>query len=288
MKEEAVSVFNDMYEWFSNNEKEITILERLIKVIVIFLVVKIAIKIVYILIDKFFEKQGRFKYKMEDKKANTLSVILKSVSKYTLYFIGGVAVLEVFGIPTSSVIAAAGIGGVAIGFGAQSLVKDVITGFFILFEDQFSIGDYIKTSEFDGIVEEMGLRVTKLRAFTGDLHIIPNGSIQSVTNRCRGAMRAWVDIGIAYEEDIDNAIGVLNNLCEEISRTNDNIIEGPTVLGVSNLGSSDVVLSVIAKTKAMEQWNVERELRKRIKEEFDKKGIEIPYPRRVIINGDES
>lgn len=280
-------VFNYLTRWVEANNGQLTFLEKIIKVVIIIVLVKIATKAVYKLIDKFFVNQQKFKFGMEERKTNTLAVILKSVVKYLLYFIGIVAVLKEFGIPTESILATAGVGGLAIGFGAQSLVKDIITGFFILFEDQYSVGDYIKTGEFDGIVEEIGIRVTKIRAFSGDLHIVPNGNIQTVTNRCRGAMRAWVDVGIAYEEDIDNAIMVMNSIAKKMAEQNDNIIEGPTVLGVTNLGESDVVLSIIAKTKPMEQWAVERDLRKAIKESFDKEGIEIPYPRRVVIDSKE-
>lgn len=281
-------VFNNLNEWYSKSIAEITILDKFIRVIVILVLAKIGIKIANIFIDKLFEGQQKFKYRMEERKSNTLAVTLKSIVKYVIYFVGLVMILGVFGIETASIIATAGIGGLAIGFGAQNLVRDVITGFFILFEDQFSVGDYISTGDFDGIVEEIGLRITKIRAFSGDLHIVPNGIIETVTNRSRGAIRAWVDVGIAYEEDIDNAISVLNELCIEIASSNDNIVEGPTVLGVSNLGESDVVLSVVAKTKPMEQWSVEREIRKSIKDEFDKKGIEIPYPRRVVINEEKN
>jgi len=278
-----IEVFNAIKERLLVNQAELSVLEKAIKIIAILIIVRITIKISYIIIDKFFQKQQKFKFRMEERKANTLAVILKSISKYVLYFIAIVPILEVFGISPASVLAAAGIGGLAIGFGAQSLVKDIITGFFILFEDQYAIGDYIKVGEFDGIVEEMGIRVTKVRGFSGELHIIPNGNIQTVTNKSRGAMRAWVDVSIAYEEDIDNAINLLNELVKEMAN-NKNIVEGPTVLGVTNLGASEVVLSVIAKTKAMEQWAVERDIRKKIKEAFDKAGIEIPYPRRVIIS----
>ena len=280
-------VFSYLNRWFSGKNIELTILEKLAKIVIIFIAIRLSIKVSHILIDKFFKKQQSFKFKMEDKKANTLAIILKSVAKYLLYFIGIVPILEIFGITPASILATAGIGGLAIGFGAQNLVKDVITGFFILFEDQYAVGDYIKTGEFDGIVEEIGIRVTKIRAFSGELYIIPNGNIQSVTNKCRGAMRAMVNVSIAYEEDIDNAIEVLNNLATEIASENDNIVEGPTVLGVTNLGDSDVVLSVVAKTKPMEQWATERMIRKRIKQAFDKEGIEIPYPRRVLINRDK-
>ncbi|WP_026895382.1 mechanosensitive ion channel family protein [Clostridiisalibacter paucivorans] len=272
--------------WLSGDNSQLSILEKGIKIVIILILIRVGIKVCHVIIDKFFDQQKSLKYRMEDRKAKTLSAILKSVVKYVIYFIGIIPILEIFGIQTTSILATAGIGGLAIGFGAQNLVRDVITGFFILFEDQFSVGDYINTSDFEGIVEELGIRVTKIRDFNGDLHIIPNGKIEIVTNRSKGSVRAWVDVGIAYEEDIDNAINVLNKLMEEIKETNKNIVEGPTVLGVSNLGSSDVVLSIVAQTKSMEKWSVEREIRKKIKDTFDREGIEIPYPRRVVIDKD--
>ncbi|QEK13710.1 mechanosensitive ion channel family protein [Crassaminicella thermophila] len=248
----------------------------------------LAIRFSNMIVNKFFDNREKFKLIGEEKRFNTIKGITNSIIRYTIYFIAFTPILETIGIDVSSLIAAAGIGGLAIGFGAQNLVRDIITGFFILLEDQFQVGDHVEIGDKSGIVEDMTLRVTMLRDFNGDLHIIPNGYIEKVTNKCRGNMRAWIDVSIAYEENIDNAIRVLNQLCEEISKENEKIIEGPTVLGVTNLGESDIVISIVAKTVPMEQWAVERELRKRIKERFDEKGIEIPYPRRVVIKDQKS
>lgn len=268
---------------FINKNEDLTILGKLIKIALIFLLVKIGIKIFNTIIDKSMERKSRLKFGVDEKKANTLAAILKNLSKYVFYFIGLVPALELFGIKTTSILATAGIGGLAIGFGAQSLVKDVITGFFILFEDQFSVGDYVKVEGYEGIVEEMGLRVTKIRGFSGELYIIPNSNIQIVTNGTKGAMRSLVEVSISYEEDIDKAMKVLEKICKELKDTEKSIVEGPTVLGVSKLGEYDIVLTIVAKTDAMEQWRIERILRKRIKEEFDNENIEIPYPKRVVI-----
>ncbi|WP_337960997.1 mechanosensitive ion channel family protein [Caloramator sp. mosi_1] len=133
--------------------------------------------------------------------------------RYTMYF---VAAIWIFDIKT--VIAVTGVAGVAIGFGAQNLVKDIISGVFILFEDQFAVGDYVVIDGLSGFVETIGIRVTKLRDFSGDLHIIPNGTISKVTNKTRGNMRALVDVDIAYEEDIDHAISVIKEVCEEVKK----------------------------------------------------------------------
>ncbi len=279
-----LNVFNQ----YTHPEKVGQYIENFIKIILILIVMEIAIKFSVKLINKFFNNRSKFKIMGEEKRINTINGIVNSIVRYTIYFISFASILEMLGIKISSLLAAAGIGGLAIGFGAQSLVKDIITGFFILLENQFHVGDYVQIGNFLGIVEDMTLRVTTVRDFNGDLHIIPNGIIDKVTNKCRGDMRALVEVGISYEENIDHAISVLNDLCEKIKKENKNIVEGPNVLGVSKLGESDVVLSIVAKTTPMEQWAVERELRKRIKETFDQKGIEIPYPRRVVISDKKS
>ncbi|MTI57127.1 MAG: mechanosensitive ion channel family protein [Geosporobacter ferrireducens] len=259
----------------------------LIKIIFIFIAAKIAIRFMNMVVDKFFQNRSKLKIVGEQRRFDTLKDIIKSIFRYIIYFVAFTPILETLGVNISSLIAAAGIGGLAIGFGAQNLVRDVITGFFIIFEDQFHVGDYIETGGKSGIVDEMAIRVTKIRDFNGDLHIIPNGSIDKVTNRSRGNMRALVEVSIAYEENIDRTMEVLRKLCTEIAEENDKIVEGPTVLGVSKLGESDVVIAIMAKTIPMEQWAVERELRKRIKERLEEKGIEIPYPRRVVIESSE-
>ncbi|MBS4026183.1 MAG: mechanosensitive ion channel family protein, partial [Clostridia bacterium] len=254
---------------------------------IIFIAIGIVIKISNKIIETVFNNRKINKIQVSDKRLTTLTDILKKVVKYILIFIGIVISLELFGINTTSIIATAGIGGIAIGFGAQSLVKDIISGFFILMEDQYAVGDHIRVNSKEGIVEELGVRITKIRAFSGDLYIIPNGSITMVDNMTRGAMRALVRISIAYEEDVDRAIEVMDRVGKMVASENSNIIDGPTVLGITEFGASEVIINMVAKTKPMEQWAVERELRKRIKQEFNKEGIEIPYSKLVLYKGDE-
>lgn len=274
-------VFNSINNWILQDGREITSLGKLIKVIIIFVSIRILIKVSHIVIDKFFNREKVLRVTMEERKAKTLSTIIKSLFKYLIYFIGLVIVLDIFGIPTASILATAGVGGIAVGFGAQSLVKDIITGFFILFEDYFSVGDYVQTGGYDGIVEDIGIRSTRIRGFSGELHIIPNGFIDIVTNSSRGDMRAWVDVRINYREDINRALEALETVAASMS-DDENINCGPTVLGVTNLAKDDIVLSVQAMTKPMEQWDVGRKLRKEIKEEFERRNIPISDFRRVI------
>lgn len=252
-----------------------------------FIIAFIGIKIGDGVLEQVFKPRDQ-KYYFDERRVLTLRTLSRSVLRYVTYFIVGFTVLgqlaKAADTDLRGFLAGAGILGVALGFGAQSLVKDVINGFFILLENQYAVGEYITTGQFSGFVEEVGLRITKIRDWGGEYHIIPNGQIQTVTNYSRGSMRAMVEVGISYEEDIDKALQVMGEVAsgvrEELAET---IVDGPEVLGVVALGPSEVVIRTVAKTKPMEQWRVERELRKRYKEAFDREGIEIPYPRRVVI-----
>lgn len=253
------------------------ILNLLLIMVAMYLFIRIGTRI----IDKSMKKQSKLKISLDEKKANTLAALLKSILRYTVYFFGIAAILtQIFGTIS---LTFASIGGVAIGFGAQNLVKDVINGFFILFEDQFAVGDYIHIGDKGGIVESIGLRLTKLKDFNGDINIIPNGLINQVTNHSRSDMRILVDVDVAYEEDIDRVIEVISEVCEKF-KDNENIVEGPKVLGVTSLKESGVTIRVFGRAKAMTQWECENSLRVEIKKALDKARIEIPYPRRKIIN----
>lgn len=270
---------------FLRNPQQITnIMGLLLKIILILLVAKISTKLIDSIVNRFFESQKKLKLKVDIARMDTMKGLIKSIVKYLVYFIAFTSIIKSFGVEIGGLIATAGIGGLAFGFGAQNLVRDVITGFFILFEEQFSAGDYVETAGVEGIVEEMALRVTKIRDFNGDIHIIPNGEITKVTNKSHGKMRAWVDIAITYEEDIDHAIKILSEVSEKLRKENSSIVEGPTVLGVTNLGASEVVISVVAKTAPMEQWAIERLMRKSYRQAFAQHNIEVPYQKRIVIN----
>lgn len=278
VKEGAIRIANIDITKEQINEFTLKILAICFAVIAMYLAIKIGSKI----IDKTVRKQGKYKFSLDEKKAKTIGALLKSILRYTVYFLGiGFILTEIFGTISLTL---ASIGGVAIGFGSQSLVKDVINGFFILFEDQFSVGDYINIDSKGGVVESIELRVTKLRDFNGDLHIIPNGMITQVTNHSRGDMRFLIDIDIAYEEDVDRAIAVLQTTSDNFKKNNENVVEGPKVLGVAALKEYGVTLRVFGKAKAMTQWDIENRLRREIKLALDDAEIEIAYPKRKIIN----
>jgi small conductance mechanosensitive channel len=259
---------------------------KIVTVIVILVGARLAVNFSSVLVEHIFEDKET-ELLWESNRAQTLIALTKSLLKYAVFFIAGIMILETFGVDTSAILASAGILGLAVGFGAQSLVQDVISGFFIIFEDQFTVGDYVEAGEVTGVVEEVGLRTTKIRRWTGHLEIIPNGSIKRVTNYNRGHMLALVTVGIAYEEDIDKAIEVLRQAGKKAYEEMESIVEEPVVQGVTQLADSSVNIRTIATTLPGEQWAVERELLRRFKYALDEAGIEIPYPRRVLYTREE-
>jgi len=255
-----------------------------ITIIIILVVAKIALSVINKLIEKSLTPLKKSKnYKKRISRANTLIPLLQSVSKYVIYFITGVIVLRELGIDTTAIIASAGVVGLAIGFGAQSLVKDVISGAFLLFEGVISVGDSINVGEHSGTVEVIGLRNIHLRKFSGELRVIPNGEVTNFGNFNKGFMRAIVEVGVAYEQDAEKGMKVLEEIANKWAEENkDIVLEPPIVQGILSLGSSDIALRIVIKVKPMTHWGAERELKRRIKNTFDKEGIEIPFPRQVV------
>lgn len=250
------------------------------KIILILISMYLVIKIGNGIINRYISKQESFRFSVDEKKAKTVGAVLKSILRYSVYFFGIFSLIETIFSVSKIGLTFAGIGGVAVGFASQSLIKDIINGFFILFEDQFAVGDYIHIDDKGGIVESIELRVTKLRDFNGDLHTIPNGLIAKVTNHSRGNMRITIDVDIAYDEDVDKAIEVISELCKRFKNENESVVtDGPSVLGVYAFKEGGVTIRVAGKTKPMAQWDTEMKLRKEIRETLKKANISIPYPK---------
>ena len=257
---------------------------KFITTIIILVVAKIALSVINKLIEKSLTPLKKSKnYKKRISRANTLIPLLQSISKYVIYFISGVMVLRELGVDTTAVIASAGVVGLAIGFGAQSLVKDVISGALLLFEGIISVGDSINVGEHSGTVEVIGLRNIHLRKYSGELRVIPYGEVNSFGNFNRGYMRAIVKVGVAYEQDVEKGMKILEEIANKWAEENkDIVLEAPVIQGILSLGSSEITLRVAIKVKPLTHWGAERELKRRIKDTFDKKGIEIPFPRQVV------
>ncbi|WP_175637922.1 mechanosensitive ion channel family protein [Metabacillus schmidteae] len=261
--------------------------QGILKICLIFIVATAFIRIGKIAISKVFLFRGKSPIRISERRENTLAKLLENILTYVVYFIAIIMVLETLGLDVAALLAGAGIVGLAVGFGAQNLVRDIITGFFIIFEDQFSVGDYVRISTFEGTVEEIGLRTSKIKSWTGEVHILPNGNITEVTNFSINNSVAFVDISIAYESNISKAEIVIQELLMEVQDKYEDIVSPPELLGVQNLGASEVILRVICEVEPMKHFHIARMLRKDIKTRLDERGIEIPYPRIVMYNRKE-
>lgn len=244
-----------------------------VKIIFIFIIGRIVIKIANKALTHMLVERDKHPLKFDKRRTKTIGKLLGNIITYVVNFIMILMILNQFNIRLEPVLAGAGVLGLAIGFGAQSLVKDVITGFFIIFEDQFAVGDVVQIGTFKGTVEEIGLRVTRVKSWTGELHIIPNGTIAQVTNFSVNNSVAIVDVTITYEEEIDRALKVLRETVSKNYEHNANMVKEPQVLGVQTMGPSEVTLRVTVECKANTQASVSRELYAEIKRAFDLESI---------------
>jgi small-conductance mechanosensitive channel len=218
-------------------------------------------------------------------RAETMGSVLKSVATGVVFTLAGLMVLSELGVNIAPIIASAGILGVALGFGAQSLVKDFLSGIFMILEDQYGVGDVIDVGEATGAVEAVGLRVTRLRDIDGTVWYFPNGAIPRVGNQSQGWARAVVDVSVAYGEDVRRVRDVLQHVARDLDADEEFgplILEEPEVWGVEALSNDAVLVRVVLKTVPLEQWRVAREYRERVKTAFDARGIEIPFPQRAV------
>lgn len=215
----------------------------------------------------------------------TLLPLARNAARAALWAVAGLMVLSEIGIDIGPLLAGAGVAGIAVGFGAQSLVKDAITGVFILVEDSVAIGDVVDLGGHSGIVEGMTLRTVRLRDLGGDVHIVPFGEIGSVLNKSKEYSYALVEAGVAYGEDVDAVIATLRAVGEEVRNDPDygaDVLEPLHVLGLDSFGDSSVNIRVRLKTRPNRQWRVRREFHRRMKRAFDAAGIEIPFPHRTV------
>jgi moderate conductance mechanosensitive channel len=229
------------------------------------------------------EKDAEFKKRME-----TLSSVFRYVLVLGIFVVAFVMIIGELGVEIGPILAAAGIVGIAVGFGAQSLVQDVISGFFILLEDQIRVGDVVQIADKGGLVERINLRMTILRDLSGNVHYVRNGKIQVVTNMTKDFSRYVFDIGVAYREDVDHVMEVVREVDEELRNSpeyGEDILEPIEILGLDRFDDSAVIIRARTKTKPIKQWAVGREFNRRLKKRFDEEGIEIPFPHRTLYVG---
>jgi len=235
--------------------------------------------------------RGRGRKAREDlaRRVQTLSNALTAVSGIIITTAAVFMILSEIGVDVTPLLATAGVAGIAVGLGAQSLIKDMIAGLFILMEDQYNKGDVVKVAGVSGLVEDVTLKRTVLRDLDGIVHSIPNGEITTASNYTKVYSRLNLDVPVAYGEDLDHCIEVINKVGEDMAKDpvwGPKLRSAPQSLGVNNFGQSGIDIKVLADTKPMMQWDVTREFRRRIKRAFDQEGIEIPWPHVKLYHGD--
>lgn len=267
----------------SDPEQLLLILKTMLRIVLILfigLVLK-RISTKFIVYMKTYLKQQAFENSEEVKRIDTLGRVVRYVATVVIVLICGVEVLHELGISIAPILAAAGIVGVAVGFGAQYLIKDYFTGFFILLENQIRQGDVVEAGDKSGLVEEVTLRYIKMRDYSGNVHYVPNGIIGAVTNMSRGFAQAVIDVSVAYKEDVADVMQVMTEVGNQLRNHDDfkhKILGDMEMAGVENLADSSVVIRCRFKVLPLEQWGVRREYLKNIKKAFDERGIEIPFP----------
>jgi len=251
----------------------------------------LGLKAIYLVINRF---AARLKKRVEEethesiRQIDTLAGILRKIAIAGGIIIAGLMLLKEINVDIRPILTAAGIGGIALGFGSQALVRDIISGFFLIIENQIRIGDVVKIGDKSGLVEAINFRTVVLRDLEGVVHIIPNGSVQSISNMTKEWSRYIIDVAVAYKEDLDQVMDVLTQTGKELQEDPQfaaYITEPIEILGVDNFADSAVIIKIMITTKPLKQWEVGRELRRRIKKAFDQHNIEIPFPHRTIYWG---
>ena len=258
-------------------------------VLVIVIGAYIVDRVAHTFIEKFIRKavtsDGFLSKEAEEKRENTLISIVRRLVHIIIIIVALMMILPELGIDTGPLVAATAIGGLAFGFGGQYLIRDLISGLFIIMENQYRVGDVACFDGTCGLVEDISLRMTTLRDLDGTVHHIPHGSIARVANLSKDMSRVNLNVGIAYDSDLEKVISVVNQVGNELaqdSKWKDQITKPPQFLRIDDFADSAIIIKILGETKPIKQWDVTGELRKRLKIAFDKNGIEIPFPQRVV------
>jgi len=262
------------------------------KVVVILVLMFIGVKLSGVIAGRLFALIGR-RRKMDEeykKRADTLSAVIGYLISATVIIVAALMILAELDIQIGPILAAAGVAGLAVGFGAQHLVQDIISGFFILLDDEIRVGDVVQIADKSGLVERLNLRMVVLRDLSGNVHYVRNGKIDVVTNMTKDYSRYVFDIGVAYREDVDEVIQVIKQVDEELRSDpvfGPDILEPIEILGLDQFAQSAVIVKARTKTKPIKQWGVAREFNRRLKKKFDEQNIEIPFPHMTVYMGQD-
>jgi len=273
---------NELYKRFLSPDRLAHYLFKLLTIILIVIIAVVIYRFVTWLLCRFLKRHQK-------RRTKTIIPLINSILKYITLFIVLIAILREFGINYGAILAGAGVIGLAVGFGAQTLIRDIISGFFILFEDLISVGDVITSGEESGTVEKIGLRTTQFREYSGILRTIPNGELTRFGNYNRDFMRALVTIDIDYDSNIEKCILITDNVAKDWAKQNQDIVlEEPSVQSILNFSTKGTTIRIVVKVKPQTQWKAEMDLRKLLKLAFDEKGIKFPAERREVYLKKES
>ncbi len=273
-------ILPQILSWFSNNGLKIAGI-----IVVVFLINKILQSVIEKLIRRLIVTDHFSSKEAEIKREDTLIKIMNSTVSVLVILIAGIMILQSLGIPIAPIIATAGIFGVAVGFGGQYVISDILSGLFIIIENQYRVGDVICVGDTCGSVEDISLRMTTIRDLDGTVHHISHSEIKKVSNFSKSYSRINMNIGVAYDSDLELVKSVINKVGEELAKDSnwkDLIINPPHFLRVNDFKDSSVEVKILGETSPGKQWEVAGEIRYRLKTAFDKEGIEIPFPQRVI------
>ena len=268
--ENSVGKFFNLFNFFKNNY--VIIIETLAIIFFMWLIDKVLLLLVSLL-------------KIKTLRGTTIANLVNSTIKYLVFLIAVFLILSAWGVQTPTLLAGAGIIGLAISFGAQSLIEDIFSGLFIIFEKQFSVGDIIQIGDFRGVVKEISLRVTKFEDVNGDIKIINNSDIRGAINTTASLSKSFCEISINYSEDLEKVERIIHENLSDIKTKIPKIVEGPYYLGVQSLADSSVVLKLIALVNESDRFSVSRQLNREMKLLFDRNNIGIPFPQLVVHEG---
>jgi small conductance mechanosensitive channel len=277
-------LYESLFGWTQSQVAVDRVVSRVVRVLLILACTLIVRRLLHAVADRYRRRIETNGLTEEEKRLATLMSLAKTAISLLVLFIGIAMILDEVGVSIGPLLASAGVLGLAVGFGAQNLVRDVMSGFFMLLENQYREGDVIEVAGVSGTVERFGLRATVLRDQQGRVHYIPNGEIKLVSNLTQEWSQAQIDIGVAYDEDIDRVIGVLERTCQNLvaDPAFGPRILGSEVMGIERLDESAVVVRVTLRTQPQERWGVAREFRRQVLKAFRTSGIEIPFPHLAI------
>ena len=261
-----------------------------LQIVVVIITMLIAMRVIRVAVIKTLGRAGGGDDPERVKRTETLTSSINSLATAVLFSIALVIILGQVGIAIGPILAAAGVLGLAVGFGAQSLVRDLINGFFILLDDEIRVGDVVQIAGTGGLVEKVSLRLVILRDLAGNVHYVRNGSIDVVTNMTKDYSRYVFDIAVAYREDVDEVISVIRAVDEDLRGDpsfGESILEPIEILGLDEFADSAIVIKARTKTKPIKQWEIGREFNRRLKRAFDQRGIEIPFPHVTLYMGQD-